>query len=567
MATANRRHQTWQSTRLHRLLVEEGHITEEQLAEALRIQSESGREKVPLETILVNNGYVTAETVVKVIGELLGYPFVDLNQVNDLEHYAKFIPRDLCYRFHCIAFGEDDNGIHVAFADPSDLEAKDFIRRSIQNKIVAYIAVPEDITKCLNDAFRHQLTAVELVGDFDDESTESIEDALVEDVPVVRFVNDMLERAVQLDASDIHIEPREDRTVIRFRIDGVLQVISQPPKKSHEAIVARIKLLGGMDVAQRREPQDGRVRRNILGRPVDIRISSLPTIHGEKLVLRLLDQQRALIGIDALGMTESDIGKASALLKEPYGLILVCGPTGSGKSTTLYAFLNQKLSPGINIVSLEDPVEYRLDGVSQVQVDARTGLTFATGLRSILRQDPDVILVGEIRDQETAQLCVDASLTGHLVFSTLHTNDSVGAVTRLVNTGVEPFLIASSLLGVIAQRLVRRLCLHCREVYQPTEHERKYFGFTDRQLRLYRAKEGGCVRCNGTGYRGRIGVYEILMVDDKIRQMIVDRASEAEIKAYALDNGLTTLTQAAKRLVEEGITSIEELLRCVQTRL
>lgn len=566
MSTTNRRHHPFNVPRLGRLFVEQGHITEEQLEEALQIQAES-KENVPLETVLVSNGYVTAETATKVIGEYLGYPFIDLNQVNDLEHYAKLIPRDLCYRFGCIAFSEDENGIHVAFRDPSDLEAQDFIRRSIRNKIVAYIAVADDIIKYLNDAFRQQLTtADELIDIVGEDTAEAIEDALVEDVPVVRFVNEILERAVQLEASDIHIEPRENRTVIRCRVDGVLQEISQPPKRSHEAIVARIKLLGGMDVAQRREPQDGRVRRNVLGRVIDIRISSLPTIYGEKLVLRLLDQQRALIGIDALGMTSSDIQKVNTLLREPYGLILVCGPTGSGKSTTLYAFMNQKLSPGINVVSLEDPVEYRLDGVSQVQVDPRTGLTFATGLRSILRQDPDVILVGEIRDRETAQLCVEASLTGHLVFSTLHTNDSVGAITRLINTGVEPFLIASSLLGVIAQRLVRRLCLHCREPHKLTDHERNYLGLPG-HTRVFEAKKGGCIRCNGTGYRGRIGVYEILMVDDTIRNMIVNRASEAAIKEYALKNGLTTLTEAAIRLVAEGTTSIEELLRCVQTRL
>ncbi len=367
-----------------------------------------------------------------------------------------------------------------------------------------------------------------------------------DDAPIVRLINALFSQAVRDNASDIHIEAFDQRSVVRFRRDGMLRDVLEPPQAAHAALVSRIKIMASLDIAEKRQPQDGRIGLRLAGRPVDVRVSILPTAHGERVVLRLLDKQAGRLNLTGLGMPETTLAALRELVRQPHGIILVTGPTGSGKTTTLYAALGQLDAKHTNIVTVEDPIEYDLDGVGQTQVNPRIELTFARALRAILRQDPDVVMIGEIRDLETAQIAVQASLTGHLVFATLHTNDAVSAVNRLVDMGVEPFLLASSLIGVVAQRLVRRLCPDCRKaVAEP--------GGT------YGA--AGCAACNQTGYRGRTGIYEMLTVDDALRRLIHARSSEQQLREYAVAHGMRSLRQDGERWVAQGVTSLEELAR------
>jgi general secretion pathway protein E len=383
-----------------------------------------------------------------------------------------------------------------------------------------------------------------------------------DDAPIVRLINALLTQAVREGASDIHIEPFETRSVVRFRVDGILRDIIEPQRALHGVIVSRIKIMASLDIAEKRMPQDGRITLRLAGRPVDVRVSTVPTGHGERVVLRLLDKQAGRLDLTKLGMADSMLKTLVHLINQPHGIILVTGPTGSGKTTTLYAALGKLDSTKHNILTVEDPVEYDLDGIGQMQVNAKIELTFARALRSILRQDPDIIMIGEIRDLETAQIAVQASLTGHLVLATLHTNDSVGAVTRLVDMGVEPFLVASSMLGVLAQRLVRKLCPACAQAHTPDASELK-------QLEASPAEAGslqihvpvGCPACNHTGYQGRTGIYELLSIDDSLRTLIHDGASEGKLRDYARAHGMLTIRDDGLRWVRTGQTSLEEVLR------
>lgn len=383
-----------------------------------------------------------------------------------------------------------------------------------------------------------------------------------DDAPIVRLLNALLTQAVREGASDIHIEPFETRSVVRLRVDGVLRDVLEPPQAAHGVIVSRVKIMAKLDIAEKRQPQDGRITLRLAGRPVDVRVSSLPTAHGERVVMRLLDKQAGRLNLTSLGMPSNMLETLDNLVHQPHGILLVTGPTGSGKTTTLYAALGQLDTNRLNIMTVEDPIEYDLDGIGQTQVNTRIDLSFARALRAILRQDPDVIMIGEIRDLETAQIAVQASLTGHLVLATLHTNDSAGAVTRLVDMGVEPFLVASSLLGVLAQRLVRKLCLQCRVPHSPDAAECKLLGLEPNQGALTRIyTPAGCQTCGFTGYQGRTGVFELLSIDDHLRSQIHDRAAEAALREHARGAGMSNLRDDGLRWVLAGMTSIEEVLR------
>jgi general secretion pathway protein E len=388
-----------------------------------------------------------------------------------------------------------------------------------------------------------------------------IEDLLEsqDDAPVIRLINALFTQALRDGASDIHVEPFETRSVVRLRIDGTLRDLIEPARALHGAIVSRVKIMAQLDIAEKRLPQDGRITLRVAGKPVDVRVSTIPTGHGERVVMRLLDKQAGRLDLARLGMDDATLAQMDKLILEPHGIVLVTGPTGSGKTTTLYAALSRLDATALNIMTVEDPIEYDLDGISQTQVNARIEMTFARALRTILRQDPDVVMIGEIRDLETAQIAVQASLTGHLVFATLHTNDAVSAVTRLVDMGVEPFLLASSLIGVVAQRLVRRLCLECRKPFVADAAQLRLLGFAPTDGTLYSAQ--GCPACNRSGYRGRTGIYELLTVDDDLRRLIHDRASEQTLRTHVLSHGMRSLREDGMRWASQGIISLEEVVR------
>ena len=388
-----------------------------------------------------------------------------------------------------------------------------------------------------------------------------IEDLLdsQDDAPIIRLINALLTQALRDGASDIHIEPFETRSVVRLRIDGTLRDLIEPARALHAAIVSRVKIMAQLDIAEKRLPQDGRITLRVAGKPIDVRVSTIPTGHGERVVLRLLDKQAGRLDLTRLGMDDATLAHIDRLIREPHGIVLVTGPTGSGKTTTLYAALSRLDATALNIMTVEDPIEYDLDGISQTQINTRIEMSFARALRTILRQDPDVVMIGEIRDLETAQIAVQASLTGHLVFATLHTNDAVSAVTRLVDMGVEPFLLASSLIGIGAQRLVRRLCVECRKPFAADAAQLRSLGFTPTGGTLYSAQ--GCAACNRTGYRGRTGIYELLTVDDELRRLIHDRAAEQVLRAHVVARGMRSLRDDGMRWAAQGVISLEEVVR------
>ncbi len=449
-------------------------------------------------------------------------------------------------------------------------EALAEVRRVLAVPLHATLLAPDEFDRALALAYAQaDGSAAAMVGDVEQDmdlsqlihdlpQTEDLLDA-ENDAPVIRMINALLTQAVREHASDIHIEPFETRSVVRFRVDGTLKDVVEPHRALHAAMVSRIKIMAELDIAEKRLPQDGRITLRLAGRPVDVRVSTLPTGHGERAVLRLLDKDAGRLELGRLGMDGATLAAVDELVRQPHGIVLVTGPTGSGKTTTLYAALSRIDATVTNVMTVEDPIEYDLDGIGQTQVNPRIGMSFARALRAILRQDPDVIMIGEIRDLETAQIAVQASLTGHLVLATLHTNDTASSVTRLDDMGVEPFLLSSSLLGVLAQRLVRCLCAECREAYAPDETELSMLGSAPRPSVLYRPV--GCAACGHTGYRRRTGIYELMKVDDGMRRLIHDRAAEQSLREYAVQRGMRGLRQDGERLVVSGMTSLEELLR------
>jgi len=553
------------------VLVSSGIITEEQLKKALEEQKRTGER---LLDVLKRLGVIDEETLAKIIAKQWGYPYIDLSTVEIDKETVHLISEEIARRFEVIPFGRTEEGeIMVAISDPTNIFAIDFLRNYLKN-VKIYVASKESIIGNIEKYYSMEKTVKEAVMEMtggvevetEEEETElSIDEArsLAETAPIIRLMNQIITEAIVSRASDIHIEPQKRSVRVRYRIDGVLNDAMSLPKNIQPGLVSRVKIMANLDIAERRRPQDGRINLKFRGREIDLRVSILPAIFGEKVVMRILDKEKSLIPLEKLGFSEESLTIFKSLITQPYGMILITGPTGSGKSTTLYAVLRILNSPKVNILTAEDPVEYQLDGITQLQVNPKIGLTFANALRSFLRQDPDIILVGEIRDRETAQIAMEAALTGHLVFSTLHTNDSFSAPTRLIDMGIEPYLIASALIGVTAQRLVRKICNNCKTEVKPSRYILEQLGIEDENTVFYKGK--GCPICNNTGYKGRIAVQEVLKIDDNIRDMILKRASSTEIKEYAVKNGTKTLLHDALDKARKGITSLEEVLRVIST--
>lgn len=517
----------------------------------------------------------TPATIARSLSEMLGLPFRDAIDVDAVDsELVRPVSMAMAREEGFLPLWREGGFVRIALSDERAMGMLEDLRVLYRAPVRPFV-VPHDVlrdatNKAYDRAARSASAVMEEIRDEgagDDLADDlSLAEDLLDDpnqAPIIRFVNTLLTQAVKDRASDIHVEPFERELVVRFRIDGVLYEIVKPPPKLQASIVSRVKIMAGLNIAEKRVPQDGRIRTRIAGREIDLRVSTLPVRHGERVVMRILEKG-TVFNLDQVGMGKDLVAAFRALIQRPHGILLVSGPTGSGKTTTLYSALAEINAPDLNILTIEDPIEYELRGIGQTQVNPKIDLTFASALRAHLRQDPDVILVGEIRDKETADNAVQASLTGHLVFSTIHTNDSAGAFTRLIDMGVEPFLVSSSLIAVLAQRLVRRLCPECREPYTPTDTELAEAGVSRAIVtgNVFRAK--GCPACLSTGYRGRIGIYELLMVDDSIRQLVTARESAGIIARKAREHGLLTLREDGMRQVREGVTSLDEVMRVTQ---
>ncbi len=547
------------------LLISYGVITEEQLKEALELQKSMGGK---IGEILIQAGFVTKQNINEVLEFQLGIPYINLEEYRIDAAATKTITEDMARKHLLIPIKQSEIEVHVAMADPLNLLAIDDVKIFSGKEAVPFFADEAAIKRAIEMYYGTQKAMLaaeqfkqERALDLDNSITEEdIESDILKSAPIVKLVNTMLEQAVRHRASDIHIEPYEKLIRVRYRIDGRLQNMYEYETELLSAIVARIKIIGTMDIAEKRKPQDGRISILVDKKEYDVRVSTLPTVFGEKVVMRVNSKDSFNKGKAQLGMFEEDMEKFEGILSNPHGIILVTGPTGSGKSTTLYTALSEINKEDINIVTVEDPVESQIKGINQVQVNVKAGLTFATALRSILRQDPDVIMIGEIRDAETAEIAVKASITGHLVVSTLHTNDAPSSITRLIDMGVEPFLIGASVVGVIAQRLVRVLCPRCKKEALATDNDKRILGVDlKEEITIY--NKNGCHFCNGLGYSGRIGVYEIMPVTENIRTIINEDGTTDQIKKQAVADGLRTIKTNASRLVLEGTTTLEEMLR------
>ena len=564
------------------ILVAQGAISAARLQEALAAQAERGGR---LGEVLVSLKACSEEQVLKALAAQLELPYqMRLGTEEISPELVKLVPINFAKQAKLLPLRmEDAPDRHavVALSDPLDSGAIDSVRLLLEAPVSPVLVPSQAILDCINSVYdRAANEAEQLVDDLEAGDLDTVAHELEEpqdlldtsdEAPIIRLVNSLLFRAAKERASDIHIEPQEKDICVRFRVDGVLQEVIRPPKRFQNSIASRVKIMGGLNIAEKRLPQDGRIRVKLAGRDIDIRLSTTPTVFGERIVMRLLDKSAVLLDLAEVGMDKGQLAKMESLIHKTHGIVLVTGPTGSGKTTTLYAALSKINRPDLNIMTIEDPVEYQLQGISQTPVNAKIELTFANGLRSFLRQDPDVIMVGEIRDLETAEIAIQASLTGHLVFSTVHTNDAPGAITRLVEMGVEAYLVGSSLVGVLAQRLVRVLCKECREAYLPTPEELREVGLAPENAReatggmLYRPV--GCEACNKTGYRGRTGIYEIMLVDDDIRELVVKKVDSGSIKRAAVNHGMHTLMDDGAGKVLRGITSIAEVLSVTQEDL
>jgi type IV pilus assembly protein PilB len=541
--------------RLGDLLVEAELITEEQLQSALKDKPPEQR----LGDALLQKGYITEQQLIEVLEFQLGIPHVSLYRYPFDDSLFSLIPKETARRNLIVPLKKDGNRLFVAMADPMDFFVIDDLRLSTGFQIDTAIATKDDILRTINKYYNIDEGFEELFGEAQVEKRQD-EDVTEQDSPVVRLVNQIFTNAVIQRASDIHIDPQETKVVIRNRVDGILKVERILPRHMQSVLTARIKIMANMNITEHRVPQDGRIKLNLDLHPIDMRVSTLPTIYGEKLVLRLLDMGSTLNDINKLGFNSLNFKRFTDLITRPTGIVLITGPTGSGKSSTLYAALNRLNSEEVNIITIEDPVEYQLEGINQIQVNHNVGMTFAAGLRSILRQDPNIIMVGEIRDTETVEVAVRASLTGHLVLSTLHTNDSLGTITRLLDMGVEPFLLAASLSGVVSQRLVRRVCRDCMEVQEPSKREKELFARRGLQIdHITRGK--GCASCNMTGYKGRIAIHEVLVINDEMRKVIMNGESLQKLREIAILNKTIFLIDDGLLKVKQGLTTTEEVLR------
>lgn len=562
--------------KLGELLVEFGIISQDELAIALATQKES---KKRLGEIIIDLKMASEMDIVRTLSAELGIPHVDMSKAVVEPMAVELVSEKIARAHHLLPLSIDSKVLTLVMMDPLDFEGIDDVRFSTGYKIKPMVATKTEIDRAIDihyntsqsikDTLLSDLTqeksSVELVYDRDREGVdiETLKKKS-EMPPIIRMVNLMISDAVKLRASDIHIEPQERRVLIRNRVDGLLRDVMELPKWVQGATISRIKIMARMDIAEKRVPQDGRVKLRVNGQEIDIRVSTLPTQYGEKVVMRLLDTKGAAMPLDKLGFSSLDIERIYSFISKPQGVILITGPTGSGKSSTLYGLLNYLKSERLNIITLEDPIEYEVKGVNQVMIDDKAGITFANGLRSVLRQDPNVIMIGEMRDYETAEIAMQASLTGHMVLSTLHTNDAAATITRLIDLGIEPYLIASSLKAVIAQRLVRVICNNCKEKYKPEEDDIFYLRIDKDEnipFEFYRGK--GCDYCKNTGYIGRVGLFEVLSISSRIKELIDSKAGETEIRETAAAEGMKTLKDDAIEKVKAGITSVEEVRRVV----
>ena len=546
-------------------LVDAGIITEAQAQEALEIQKTS---KALIGSILTQLGYCTEDDIARIMAQKSGYRYVSINEIGVNVAAANLITPEMALRNNVLPLYQEDKTLYVAMKNPNDIITIDNLHLMTWLEICPLVVADMELAAAIEN-FANMNSSVENYDDDDQtEAVEETEELTLDDKPAVQLVNQIINNAIKSGASDVHIEALEKNLRVRFRIDGVLQEVMQNPIKIFPSVVSRVKVLGGMDIAEKRVPQDGRATVRYEDKTLDVRIATMPTVYGEKIVMRLLERNKGNVSIKDINFSKRQFPRFDKAIHMPYGFVLVTGPTGSGKSTTLYATLAEISTLEKNVITLEDPVERRMAGINQVQMNNRAGMTFAAALRSVLRSDPDIVMVGEIRDGETAKIAVEAALTGHMVLSTLHTNDAAGAVTRLEEMGVEPFLTASSLVGVLAQRLVRKLCPKCKEEYTLTREEMLKIlpdfpveEYPQETYKIYKPK--GCLTCNNTGYKGREAVFEFLTVTEEMKKLILDRANGAQIKKLAIEQGMFTLKNEGIYKVMEGKTSIEELLRVI----
>lgn len=558
--------------RLGKILVEQFGVEPGSIGEALESQVENGRR---IGELLVQQKKISEDNLLHARSIQSGLDLLTTLPAEPDPFFIDRVPIGFLKKYMMMPVATSKE-CYIALAEPYYFQQLDDLTRVLQwDGIKTVLAPQEEIYLAINTAYDmgNRDAADQVMQDIDEEDPESILSEIEEtadllddtsDAPVIKLVNLVLSQAVRDNASDIHIESYRDRVKIRKRVDGILYDMYSPPKHVQSKLISRVKIMAKMDIAEKRLPQDGRIEIRIADKNIDLRVSTLPTAFGERVVMRLLDKSSALLSLEVLGMGRNDLDRFEQLIKAPYGIILVTGPTGSGKTTTLYSALSILNQPGVNIITVEDPIEYQITGISQMQVNNKIGLTFANGLRTIVRQDPDIILVGEIRDMETAEIAIQSALTGHLVFSTLHTNDSASAVTRLIDMGVEPFLVSSSVNAILAQRLVRKICPHCRESYQPDTEYLSRVGLSLDKFGdhlLYRGQ--GCPECLGTGYKGRLGLYELMILNDDLKSMILTTSDSGQIKKYALaqDPGMHTLRQDGLDKVLEGLTTLEEVFR------
>jgi type IV pilus assembly protein PilB len=548
------------------ILLENGLVTGTQLANAYEEHQRSGRS---LGRVLVEQGVLSEGQLVAALATQIGLRFVDLADFSVDGSAVSRVPNAVCRRYTVLPIGYEDGKLLVAMADPANVFAIDDIRSLTGMDVKPAVATRADVLAAINRYHRADSELDDLTmtltdaGDLDEDLSHVSE--VIEDAPVVKFVNLLITQAIQDRASDIHIEPTERDLRVRFRIDGVLHEVMRSPKNIQSGVTSRLKIMADINIAERRVPQDGRLSVNTNGKKVDLRVATLPTVWGEKVVMRILDNSTAMLNLSDLGFSESNYQRYSQSFTKPYGMLLVTGPTGSGKSTTLYATLNIVNSPDKNVITVEDPVEYRLEGINQVQTNVKAGLTFASALRSILRSDPDIVLIGEIRDHETAQIAIEAALTGHLVLSTLHTNDAPSAISRLIEMGIEPFLVGSALDCVLAQRLARRLCSKCKEAYVPTPEAliQARYPWQDGEPLPTLYRPAGCSACSKTGYKGRLALHEVMAVTEQVERLAVERASAEAIGAVARQQGMAVLRDDGLAKVTAGVTSLEEIFRVV----
>ena len=559
-----------------------GLISRDQLGQAIEKQKLLKRQE-SLGDVLVSMDFITEKDRVRGLGDQWGVPFVDVAELEVDSSVIKLVAQSVARKLKVLPVARKNGKLTLAMKNPLDIFAIDEIRMMTGVDVEPAIAPEEDIINAISRLYQAQVNVSDQVndvikefetGDIDFTSSDSDEEEedisieqlreLSEEAPVIKLANLIISRGISDGASDIHIEPAKNNVRVRLRVDGILHEVMHVPKKVQASLISRIKIMAEMDIAMKRSPQDGRIGAVIDGRQFDFRISTLPSVHGEKVVLRILDKSAISVGLHKLGLLPETLEKFESMISRAYGIVLVTGPTGSGKSTTLYSVLRKLNSGEQNILTIEDPVEYEVEGLTQVQINPRAGITFATGLRTMLRQDPDIAMVGEIRDAETALIATEAALTGHLVFATLHTNDAPGALTRLVDMGIEPFLIASSVVGVLAQRLVRLACAKCKEQYQPPSDAVRRLGIEhegDTKVTFYRGR--GCDNCRGTGYKGRIGVYELMLVNDRVRDLVLQKSSSHLIREAAIESGMKTLKDDAIAKILLGQTTLEECLRVV----